>query len=229
MVYRKKTWRRGKKSYRKKTRGKKAVKKMINRALQSRGLLHPEIKHVFNDVTVPATIGTSTSNGPFIQFPLNMQQGDETDQMIGSEITAKYFRFKGHFLNDSNEDAFVRLMMVEDYQPTDDLYMFDANTPNSEQNMWRTSMICSELTVHKPRRFKALWDRTYRIPTCNQVDGTTRIEFNKFVSLGNARVNMRLSAQSNWLPVNRVYSVFCVSNVSGVQLVYNCDFAYQDV
>lgn len=229
MAYRKKTWRRGKKSYRKKTRGKKAVKKMINRALASRGLLHPEIKHVFNDVHVPATIGTLTSNGPFIQFPLNFVQGPESGQMIGNEITAKYFRMKGHFLNDTNEDAFVRLMLVEDYQPTDDLYMYDASTPNAEQNMWRTPMICSELTPEKPRRFKALWDRLYRIPTCNQADGTSRLEFNKFVSLGNARINLRLAQSNDWLPINRIYSVFCVCNVSGVQIVYNTDFAYQDV
>lgn len=225
---RKKTWK--KRAYRKKRAyksKKKTTKKMINRALASRGLLHPEIKHQLNFV-YSANVGNSLSTAPYMTYP-TLSQGASGSQMVGTDITAKWLRIQGHINNTGSMDAIYRWVVVEDLQPVAGTLMMYSATATAAYNMLQSNFLDSPWLVETPRRFKVLWDHLRIIkPGTKDSTSVSRHLVRKWIRLGNAKVN-NVSGVTSYYPVNRMYYVFLLSNESFLYTTHQIDFAYQDV
>lgn len=223
--YGKKKWRSGKKkiSY---------VKKTVRRALASRGLSKPELKHMrYESVMQPVNTDFAIAGQSLLPY---LQGVTGYQDFVGKKVTAKAIYIRGMFYNSNEIACCVRLFIVEDLEgmASSDLYLKGNPTTTS-----RGYEILDSADFHslyndiQPRRFKVLYDKLYCIPGLNSDGGGgyNRKPFFKKISLGNAQVSYAQSVlTASMYPVKRNYLLFIVGD-DGLQQTVHVDLSYTDV
>lgn len=233
-----------KKSYRRRGgKAKKAVKKTINRVLQSRGIAKPEIK-VFNGKfdnaqwiqTEAAGFGQigSCLNGPHAQ-------GVQADSfyggaIVGQSITAKAINLKYWLSTQSGitSSHVYSIYVICDYQPTysgvttmiNPLYVYSGTTAYGR--LLLTSNDSTALVYPLPKTFKVIYQKRGVLSADgNQGDmifKTIRI------NLRNTRINYNenTTGTGSISPANRAYYVVVVAD-NNVVGTCHYNFLYTDV
>lgn len=215
-------------SYRKRRYPKKRryVRKVVRRALQSRGLLHPEVKHARHGFENAPITGAFDQNATTAFLDVITQGAGETEY-VGAKICAKALQFRGMIQNGSATPANVRIIIVEDLQPVVGTLYLQKTLTSPGYEILEDSSIFSLYNNPYPRRFKVLFDKTW----C--MYGSTGQEtarcFKGYIRLGNAQISFSPAVGGGHYPMNRAYFMFAVADEADCTLTMFSDLTYTDV